>query len=102
MSAPTSSQRLATSLMKLILVARKAFEAYLIISSLARSVVTNGTATLGRGSHSVGKLCSTIGVYRVLRAARASHVSVPTTTRSGKRETWPALPSPKNSGLEQP
>ena len=40
--------------MKLIFVAREAFEAYLIISALARSVVAKGTATLGRGSSSVG------------------------------------------------
>jgi hypothetical protein len=40
--------------MKLILVARKAFEAYLIISALTRTVVTKGTAILGRGSNSGG------------------------------------------------
>ena len=39
-SAPTSSQTLAISLMKEILVARKAFEASLIISALATSVRT--------------------------------------------------------------
>jgi hypothetical protein len=60
-SAPTSSQRFEISFMKLTLVARKAFEAYLIISALTRSVVTKGTATLGRGSKSVGKPCSIIG-----------------------------------------
>jgi hypothetical protein len=47
--------------MKLILVARKALAAYLIISALARSVTTKGTATLGRGSNRVGKLCSMMG-----------------------------------------
>ena len=41
-SAPSSSQTLAISLMKLILVARKAFEASLIISALERSVRTIG------------------------------------------------------------
>src|SRR5919199_1370478 len=60
-SAPTISQRLEISLTKLILVARKALAAYLSISALARSVVTNGTATLGLGSSGVGKLCSIIG-----------------------------------------
>ena len=60
-SAPTSSQIEATSLMKLILVARKALTAYLIISALARSVVTKGTATLVLGSSSVGKVCSIMG-----------------------------------------
>ena len=39
-SAPTSSQTFAISLMNEILVARKAFEAYLIISALAGSVRT--------------------------------------------------------------
>ena len=41
-SAPTSSLTLAISLMKLILVARKAFEASLIISALETSVRTIG------------------------------------------------------------
>ena len=41
-SAPTSSQTFAISLMKLIFVARKAFEASLIISALATSVRTIG------------------------------------------------------------
>jgi hypothetical protein len=49
------------SLIKLILVARKALAAYLIISALTRSVVTNGTASLGLGSVRVGKLCSIMG-----------------------------------------
>ena len=40
-SAPTSSQTLAISLMKEILVARKAFEASLIISALVTSVRTS-------------------------------------------------------------
>jgi len=41
-SAPRLSQMLAISLMKLILVARKALEAYLIISAVRRSVTTIG------------------------------------------------------------
>ena len=40
-SAPTSSQTLAISLMKEIFVARKAFEASLIISALVTSVRTS-------------------------------------------------------------
>src|SRR5215213_4034522 len=60
-SRPTSSQRFEISFMKLTLVARKALAAYLIISALTRSVPTKGTATLGLGSSSVGKLCSTMG-----------------------------------------
>ena len=42
MSAPVRSQRAAISLMKVILVARKALAAYLIISALSRSVVMIG------------------------------------------------------------
>jgi hypothetical protein len=60
-SAPTSSQRFAISFMKLTLVARKAFEAYLIISALTKSVAMKGTATLGLRSSSLGKLCSIMG-----------------------------------------
>src|SRR5206468_5081019 len=41
-SAPTRSHRLAISLMKETLVARKALDAYLIISAEGRSVMTNG------------------------------------------------------------
>ena len=60
-SAPTSSQIVAISLIKLILVARKELAAYLIISALARSVVTKGTAVFGRGSSPVGKVCWMMG-----------------------------------------
>src|SRR5262245_66635341 len=49
MSAPTRSQMLAISLAKLILVARKALAAYLIISAEARSVVTTGIAVTSAG-----------------------------------------------------
>jgi hypothetical protein len=41
-SAPTRSQSAAISLMKVILVARNALAAYLIISADSRSVVTIG------------------------------------------------------------
>ncbi len=41
-SAPTSSQTFAISLMKLILVARNAFDAYLIISAVGTDVRTMG------------------------------------------------------------
>ncbi len=41
-SAPSASQMFAISLMKEIFVARKAFEAYLIISAVRRSVITIG------------------------------------------------------------
>ena len=42
-SAPTRSHILATSLIKLILVAKKALAAYLIISAELRSVTKTGT-----------------------------------------------------------
>src|SRR5262249_60611129 len=56
MSAPTRSQMLAISLAKLILVARKALAAYLIISAEAKSVVTTGIAvtSAGRGAEAAG------------------------------------------------
>ena len=41
-SAPTCSQTLAISLMKLILVARKALEAYLTISAVSSLVLRHG------------------------------------------------------------
>ena len=44
-SAPTDSQRVATALMKLIFIARKALEAYLISSALLAVVAIRG----GRG-----------------------------------------------------
>ena len=44
-SAPSSSDTLAISLMKLILVARKALEASLIISAEATSVRTEGASS---------------------------------------------------------
>src|ERR671911_1655607 len=91
-SAPTSSQRFEISFMKLILVARKALAAYLIISALTRSVVTNGTATLGLGSLWVGKVCSMIGSYRARIVSRASLCSAPSTILFGKRESYTALP----------
>ena len=45
-SAPVASQTFAISLMKLIFVARKAFDAYLIISAEATSVKTIGQSML--------------------------------------------------------
>src|SRR5262249_44471368 len=48
-SEPTRSQMLAISFAKLILVARNALAAYLIISAEARSVVTTGIAVTSAG-----------------------------------------------------
>ena len=47
-SAPDRSHTLATELMKLILVARKALEACLISSAVARSVARNGAPERSR------------------------------------------------------
>ena len=73
---------LAISLMKLILVARKALAAYLIISALVRSVSTSGTgACRGRGPFQ-GKFCSTRGRYssphhgQRPRTGRAEHDAI--------------------------
>ena len=70
-SAPSSSETLAISLMKEILVARKAFEASLIISALATSVRTIGAAErlVERGDP--------------VARSPSSRGSAPTTTRSG-------------------
>ena len=43
-SAPTASQRVEISLMKLILVARKALDAYLMSSALSRPVARIGVS----------------------------------------------------------
>ena len=66
--APTLSQRDAISLMKDILVARKALLAYFIISALVISVTMNGASM---------PLC------RDLTTCAAAASSVPTTIRSG-------------------
>ena len=84
-SAPSSSQMAAISLMKEMRVARKALEAYLIISAVRRSVTTIG-ARRARCS------CATFSA--------ASLFSEPSTTRSGLRKSLMADPSRRNSGLE--
>ncbi len=63
-SAPTFSASCATSLMKLILRARKALAAYFTSSADARLVVMSGTAPSdsGRGRKlGAGNVCSTTG-----------------------------------------
>ena len=84
-SAPTVSQRVATALTKLSLVARKALVAYLISSAELGSVTRTGT---GKGSYSAATL-----------AAEASSVA-PMITRSGFMKSSMAVPSRRNSGLE--
>ena len=77
---------LAISLMKLILVARNAFEAYLIISAVRMSVLMIG----GSGCRSR---------YRPATRSMASGSVPPSTTRSGWRKSSTAEPSRRNSGL---
>ena len=84
-SAPNASQTFAISLMKEILVARKALDASLIISALAMSVRTSGAAK---------------GSYRRATASPAQSPSSPITTRSGCRKSATAEPSFRNSGHE--
>ena len=57
-SAPTESQMVATALMKLIFIARKAFEAYLISSADFALVIRIGGGGVkhdGAGTAAVGK-----------------------------------------------
>ncbi len=62
-SAPTSSQTLAISLTKEILVARKALEASLIISALATSVRTSSppSGSYSAGHRVAGRLVAGVG-----------------------------------------
>ena len=85
MSAPTVSHRFATALMKLSLVARKALHAYLMVSAVVASVTRSGAPVDAKSAPT-------------LAAAEGS--SAPTTTRSGLNESWMAVPSRRNSGLE--
>src|SRR6266576_2610036 len=84
-SAPSASQILAISLMNEILVARKALEAYLIISAVRRSVMTIG-ARRGR--------CN----WATLLAASLS--VEPSTVRCGLLKSVMAEPSRRNSGQD--
>ncbi len=83
--APTASQSPAMVLMKVSLVARNAFEAYLMSSDVVASVMTAGAPESLNSS--------------ATRTA-ASRSSAPTTTRSGLSESATAVPSRRNSGLE--
>src|SRR5512140_1609396 len=84
-SAPTSSQRSATSFIKEILVARKALLAYLIISAVRKSVMTIGERS--------GKCnCATLFA--------ASLSSEPITFRCGLIKSVIAEPSRRNSGQD--
>ena len=83
--APTASHSPAMVLMKVSLVARNAFEAYLMSSEVVASVMTAGAPESLNSS--------------ATRTA-ASRSSAPTTTRSGLSESATAVPSRRNSGLE--
>ena len=84
-SAPTPSQIAAMALMKLSLVARNAFAAYLMVSADAGSVTITGAPTPS---------------YNDATFSAAAWSSQPTTTRSGLRKSCTAEPSRKNSGFE--
>jgi hypothetical protein len=84
-SAPTASHTAATALMKLSLVARKALEAYLIVSADAGSVIM------------IGALSDEYSSAVAIAAARSSE---PITTRSGLRKSATADPSRRNSGFD--
>ena len=71
--------------MKLILVARKALQAYLIISAEATSVVSTGQST---------------PLYSAATCSATAGSSAPITTRSACMKSSMAVPSRRNSGLE--
>ncbi len=84
-SASTVSHRLAIAFMNEILVARKALDAYLIISADAGSVT------------SIGAL---IERYSSLTRTATAGSSQPMTTRLGSRKSRTEVPSRRNSGFE--
>ena len=87
-SAPTISQRFATSFIKLILVASIALEAYFVISADNISI------------NIIRKLFSRKGRYNLDIKSSAFLLSTPTITLSGLIKSFIAAPSFKNSGLE--
>ena len=86
--APVSSQILAISLIKDILVANIAFATYLVISELLTSIRTNLS------------WLDTKGAYSFLRVSNISSFSAPITIRSGLMQSSTATPSLRNSGFE--
>ena len=87
-SAPSASHRLAISLMKEILVARKEFEAYLMSSAVSSVVTTIGVSSRNSGS------------WILRRMLAAFLVSAPITMRSGRMKVSIAEPSRRNSGFD--
>ena len=86
--APTSSHRLAISFIKVILVAKNALAAYLVISAERSSIKI------------IGFPWRTNGAYNRFNISFALSDSVPITTRSGFIKSSTATPSLKNSGFE--
>ena len=86
--APTCSQRLATSLMNAIFVARNELVTYLIISAVSGVVTIMGLLECTNTWYS----------SRSSRSARAE--PTPSTMRSGFKKSDTDLPSRKNSGLD--
>src|SRR4030095_7773138 len=84
-SAPTASHTAAMAFTKLILLARKALEAYLIVSADAGSVTMIGAVT---------------PMYSEATRTAADWSSLPMTMRSGVRESWTADALRRNSGLD--
>src|SRR5204862_3477047 len=84
-SAPTASHTLASAFTKLTLVARKALDAYLMVSAEAGSVMTSGAL---RTSNSAATRMA------------AAWSSAPITMRSGLRQSCTAEPSRRNSGFD--
>lgn len=86
--APTFSQRLAISFIKLILVASIEFAAYFVISADGTSI------------KSMGCPFKVKGLYSLLIISFALSDSAPTTILSGYIKSFMAEPSLRNSGLE--
>ena len=87
-SAPTNSQRLAISFIKLIRVANIELAAYLVISAEGISIKITR------------KLFNSIGRYSRVNNSLARSDSTPITTLSGFMKSSIALPSFKNSGFD--
>ena len=85
---PDFSQRFASSLMKVILVAKKAFEAYFISSAPRLDVVKNLDPLFIKGW------------YRRFNILKVFGALEPTTILSGYLKSLIASPSLKNSGLD--
>ena len=91
-SAPNASQMFAISLMKLIRVARKAFDAYLIISAVRRSVTMIGARRAGAAEPPAPPLWSLPSPARSVRVHEIAN------GRSSRRNSG-QLTTAKSTGL---